>query len=104
MQRSGHLIVLGQVAAEINRRLPDAAAFNEGNHGGVCCVYARVKCDDMGRARVFVIGTVDETWGASIYAEDESGEIIWDNPTGEVTTTIPSTSTDAVAVVDAILR
>ena len=40
MQRSEHLIVLDQVAAEINRRLPDAAAFNEGNHGGVCCVYA----------------------------------------------------------------
>jgi len=104
MQRSEHLIVLDQVAAEINRRLPDAAAFNEGNHGGVCCVYARVKCDDMGRARVFVIGTVDETWGASIYAEDESGEIIWFLPPGEVTTLIPSTSTDVVAVVDAILR
>ena len=41
MQGSEHLIVLDQVAAEINRRLPDAAAFNEGNHGGVCCVYAR---------------------------------------------------------------
>jgi hypothetical protein len=54
----------------------------------------------MGRARVFVIGTVNETWGASIYAEDVSGEIIWDNPTGEVTTTIPSTSTDVVAVVE----
>jgi len=67
-------------------------------------VYARVKCDEMDRASVFVISTVNETWGASIYAEDESGEIIWDNPTGQVTTTIPSTSTDAVAVVDAILR
>ena len=41
MQRSEHLIVLDQVAAEINRRLPDAAAFNEGNHGGVCCVCTR---------------------------------------------------------------
>jgi hypothetical protein len=47
MQGSEHLIVLDQVAAEINRRLPDAAAFNEGNHGGVCCVYARVKCDEV---------------------------------------------------------
>jgi hypothetical protein len=97
-------LVLDEVAAEINRRIPDAKAYNEHTGGGIFCVYARIKADDLDRGYVYVIGTADETWGASVFTEALDDAAFGDICIGNVETEIPSESIDASAVVDAILR
>jgi hypothetical protein len=96
--------VLDEIAAEINRRLPDAKAFNENSGGGIFCVYARIKADDLDRGYVYVIGTANENWGASAYTAPVDDSTIGDTCVGEVDTEISSESTDAIGIVEAILQ
>jgi hypothetical protein len=97
-------VVLDEISAEINRRLPDALAFNEHSGGGIFCVYAKINADDLDRGHVYVIGTANENWGASVYTAPVDDAAIGDNCVGEVETDISSESADAIAIVDAILR
>jgi hypothetical protein len=97
-------LVLDEIAAEINRRLPDAKAYNEHTGGGIFCVYAKIKADDLDRGYVYAIGTANENWGASVFTEALDDAAFGDTCIGEVDTEIPSESTDAIAIVDAILR
>jgi hypothetical protein len=97
-------LVLDEVAAEINRRLPGANAFNEHSGGGIFCVYARIKADHPNQDHVYVIGTANENWGASVYTAPVGDSTISNVSVGEVETDISSDSVDSVAIVDAILR
>ncbi len=97
-------LVLDEIAAEINRRLPDANAYNEHTGGGIFCVYAKIKADDLDRGYVYVRGTANENWGASVSTESLDDAAFGDTCIGKVDTEIPSESTDAIAIVDAILR
>jgi hypothetical protein len=68
------------------------------------CVYAWIKVDDLNQNYVYVIGTANENWGASVYTAPVSDSTIGDVSVGEVETAISSDSVDSVTIVDAILR
>ena len=58
----------------------------------------------MNQGYVYVIGSANENWGASVYTAPVRDSTIGDVSVGEVETDISSDSVDAVAIVDAILR
>jgi hypothetical protein len=90
--------VFNQIAAEINRRLPDAGAVAEKAEGGVLCVNATIDVKGLNQRRLITVGTANDSFGASVH--DLGGDDLY----GEIYTDLPSDTTDVVAIVDAILN
>jgi hypothetical protein len=92
------LEVLNEVAAEINRRLPDAGAVAENIAGEGFYVNATIEVKGLNQRRLITIGTANDSWGASVH--DFGGDDLY----GEIYTDLPPDFTDAAAIVDAILN
>ncbi|RZU28900.1 hypothetical protein [Edaphobacter modestus] len=92
------LEVLNEVAAEINRRLPDDAGAVTENIGGISYVSATIEVKGLNQRRLITIGTANDSWGASVH--DLGGDDLY----GEIYTDLPSDFTDVVTIVNSILN